>query len=320
MYTGSFRDFPLTTALTALNIAVFAAMVLTGVSITNPSSPDLIRWGANNGFLTLGGDYWRLVTANFLHIGIIHIAFNMWCLWSLGRLSERFFGRWQTAVLYLLAGVGGNLLSVAYSITREPGRISAGASAAIFGIAGAIIAGLKFGNLSVSQGERRSILSSMIFFVGFNFYLGFSAGTDNMAHLGGFASGLLMGVPLATSLSRSDGANKAIQVGTLVVTILLFTAAGVELVSSHGQEGRMVRAFDRKDYAAAIKILEKEAADDPGNAELQVDLGVAYERNHQPGKAIAAYKKALAINPRLPDIEEHLHDLEQSAATGPAIK
>src|SRR5947209_7981827 len=146
IYTGTMRDYPVTASLVAINIGVFAAMVLSGASIMNPGN-EVVQWGANAGELTLGGEYWRLLTAAFVHIGLIHIAFNMWCLLGLGRLSERLFGRWQTAAIYIFTGIGGNLLSLAHA----PDRVSAGASGAIFGIAGAILAGVEFGNLSITS-------------------------------------------------------------------------------------------------------------------------------------------------------------------------
>src|SRR5260370_37884079 len=107
----------------------------------------------------------------------------MWCLLSLGRLSERYFGRWFTLLIYLLTGVGGSLLSIAY----DPERLSVGASGAIFGIAGAIIAALKFGNLRIAAGERRSVFSSVISFTVLSLLLGTGSlgmgrSTDNMAH------------------------------------------------------------------------------------------------------------------------------------------
>jgi len=313
MYTGTLRDFPVTTALVAINVAIFVAMVLTADSFTQAliHGGNALRWGGNYGPLTLSGDYWRLVTACFIHGGIVHIGFNMWCLLSLGRLSERYFGRWSTLAIYLLTGVGGNLLSLAY----DPSRFSVGASGAIFGIAGAIIAGLKFGNLSIAEGERRAVISSVISFSVINFllgigYLGFGADTDNMAHLGGFASGLLVGVPLATSLTRSAGVNKAIQVATLVVTAALLTAAGAEITNSAGPEVKLMRALKDKDYADAIKILEKEAAANPRDVETQIMLGYAYQENHQTEKAIVAFKKALELDPSLTEVQDSLRELQ----------
>ena len=75
--------------IVGINVLVFVAMVLSGASPLNPSRELLLRWGANWGPLSLGTQPWRILTSNYVHIGIIHLAFNMWCLWNLGRLAER---------------------------------------------------------------------------------------------------------------------------------------------------------------------------------------------------------------------------------------
>src|SRR5258708_4806638 len=162
--------FLVTTGLLAINIAVYVVMVFqAGLgSLMGFSGQQLIGWGGNFGPLTINGEYWRLVTAGFVHESFFHLAFNMWCLWSLGRLSERLFGRWQTAVIYLLTGVGGALLSISYA----PDRLEVGASGAIFGIGGAILSRLKFGNVSISSADRNSIISSLLFFLVINFPFG----------------------------------------------------------------------------------------------------------------------------------------------------
>ena len=81
-----------TYALLAINIGVFIAMLASGVSWIKPEIDQVLHWGANYGPYTLGGQYWRLITAMFLHFGIIHLAGNMWCLWSLGQLTEKLLG------------------------------------------------------------------------------------------------------------------------------------------------------------------------------------------------------------------------------------
>src|SRR5438105_4575816 len=86
---SSLSQFPMTLALIGINVAVFVGMVLSGVSPAEPSARDLVRWGADFGLLTVGyHQWWRLVTSGFIHIGIIHLALNMWCLWVLGRKAE----------------------------------------------------------------------------------------------------------------------------------------------------------------------------------------------------------------------------------------
>src|SRR5579884_1873823 len=195
MSTGTLRDYPVTTALLAINLTVFVGMVVTGQKLIDFTPQACLQWGGNYGPWTLNGDWWRLITAGFVHGGLLHVAFNMWCLFSLGQLSERLFGRFQTFFIYLLTGVGGALLSIAHN----PKNLEVGASGAIFGIAGAVLAGVKFGNLNISAGEKRSLVSSMIFFVSVNFILGaglLGGNIDNFCHLGGFITGLLVGVPI----------------------------------------------------------------------------------------------------------------------------
>src|SRR5579864_253011 len=144
--------YPVTTLLLTINIVAYLVDMVPGVNLR--------EWGVNSGPLTLSGQYWRLFTAGFLHADILHIGFNMWCLWSLGRLSERLFGKWQTFAIYMVTGVGGALLSIA----AKPHHSELGASGAIFGLVGAVMAGVKFGDLNISEGEKRSIFSSVVFF------------------------------------------------------------------------------------------------------------------------------------------------------------
>jgi rhomboid protease GluP len=91
---------PVTQAIFGLNVAVFLGMVLAGSSVLDPTTQQLIHWGANSGRLTLSGEWWRLVTSMFLHVGIVHIALNMWCLWSLGSLAESLYGPWMFGAVW----------------------------------------------------------------------------------------------------------------------------------------------------------------------------------------------------------------------------
>lgn len=191
----------ITRGLIAVNVAVFVLMVTSGVPITGPNTEQLIRWGGSFGPLVLlGGQYWRLLSAAFVHIGIIHIFFNMWCLWSLGQLAEPLFGRTAYLALYLLTGIAGNILSVAWN----PEVLGAGASGAIFGVAGALIGLLKFARFRVPKEQIKPILSSVLSFAGYNLLFGFIVpGIDKMAHIGGFISGLAIGFLLSSSITVS---------------------------------------------------------------------------------------------------------------------
>ena len=95
-----------THVLLAINIGVFIVMLASGVSWISPQTAQVLHWGADYGPYTFGGQYWRLITAMFLHFGIIHLLGNMWCLWSLGQLAEKLLDSLSLAGLYLMTGVG----------------------------------------------------------------------------------------------------------------------------------------------------------------------------------------------------------------------
>jgi len=304
MAMGTAYKFPATTALLAINTLVFIGMVLTGGSLQSFSGELLIRWGGNYGPLTISGEYWRLVTAGFVHANFFHFAFNMWGLWNLGRLAERLFGKWQTALIYLLTGVGGALLSIAYNHHR----LSVGASGAIFGIAGAILVGIKFGEVPISAAEKKATLSSLVFVVILNFSMGISGRIDNMCHLGGFVTGLLVGLPLGAFFR-----NKLLQVTTLVVTAAVLAAGGLELVQKNGAEAdkaAAIIAWQQQNYAKTVLLLEKYTVARPDDDEGLVMLSEAYLNNNEPDKAISALEQALRVNPNSEAAKQDLEELQ----------
>src|ERR1700735_4153393 len=112
---SSWASAPATYVLVGINCAIFLAMLANHVSFMSPSPDDLMRWGANNaGAVLIGGEWVRVVTAMFVHVGIIHLATNMWCLWNLGLLAEPLMGSFGLFAVYLLTGAAGNLLSTGY--------------------------------------------------------------------------------------------------------------------------------------------------------------------------------------------------------------
>jgi rhomboid protease GluP len=198
---------PATWFLVGVNCLVYLLMIASGVSPTSPTVSQLLRWGANSGpYVLLGGQWWRLLTAAFVHAGIIHIATNMWCLWNLGLLGESLLGGMGTIAVYILTGISGNLLSVALHpgvAGGPPGVVGVGASGAVFGLAGVLILLLKSPLLPVPASELRQLRRSVIYFALLNFLIGASTllfrspiQIDNMAHLGGFLCGMAVGVPL----------------------------------------------------------------------------------------------------------------------------
>jgi rhomboid protease GluP len=192
------QPFLVTQIIVGINVLVFAAMVLSGVSPMTPTVQQLIIWGANFAPLSLGLQPWRILASNYVHIGIIHIFFNMWCLWNLGRLAERIFDRWTYVMVYTASGIGGSLASLWW----HPKGVGAGASGAIFGLAGALIAVLYLGKLPIAKEALKPTLKSLISFAAYNLFFGLVPGIDNSAHLGGLATGLALGAVLATSVTE----------------------------------------------------------------------------------------------------------------------
>jgi rhomboid protease GluP len=183
-----------TRVLVGINVLFFAAMTLTGVSPLSPGPQDLLRWGANLGALSLGPQPWRLLLSNYLHAGIIHIGFNMWCLWNLGFLAERMFRPRTYVIVYTLCGLGGSVASAWF----HPGVVGVGASGAIFGLAGALIAVLTRGHFNVPPEAVRATRRSLLSFAGYNLLFGaIVPGIDNMAHVGGLVTGLALGAYFA---------------------------------------------------------------------------------------------------------------------------
>lgn len=202
----SWASAPATYTLVGINCAVYLATAFSAGSVTDPTSGQLFLWGVNFGAYVVHGEWWRLLTAAFMHVGVLHLATNMWCLWNLGLLGEPLLGPVGVIAVYVLTGIAGNLLSVAVH-PQVPG---AGASGAVFGLAGVLILLLKARLLPVPQEEVRRLRRNVIYFAVLNFVLGgtsmflhTSIRIDNMAHLGGFLCGLTLGGPLVPRIGAA---------------------------------------------------------------------------------------------------------------------
>ena len=319
-----------TQVLFGINVAVFIGMLLAGVSAMSPTSTNLIDWGANSGVYTLTGQWWRLLTSCFVHIGLIHIAFNMWCLWSLGGLAERLYGRATFACVYLLCGISGSLGSVWWHATPT---ISAGASGAIFGIAGAVIASLKLGEFA-SAGMAQGTMQSLMAFVGYNVVFGAISGrTDNACHAGGLVAGLVLGALIAKvapeprlmprfgvlvlvaamlgsclyGLERKRAypfllmrARQQIENGKPEAAVPFYEAAlKLRPGSSGAIHFQLARAYyQNKDLDGAEKELEKVLVTAPKDELLLNDLGSIRLELHRTADARQSYGQLLALNPQ----------------------
>jgi membrane associated rhomboid family serine protease len=186
---------PVTRALLSLNVAVFVVqLVLTGgQSLTHLPPHEALAFGAFDSLNTVGENRWEtLVTACFLHDGLLHVAFNMLALWQAGPLVERAVGSARMAPMYLVAGASGNALCVASDWLARRSQVTLGASGAILGVfAAALVVGWRI------QGWRGPLTQAMARWLGFVIVFGFLASLGgghiaNAAHLGGaFAGGVI---------------------------------------------------------------------------------------------------------------------------------
>ena len=178
------RRTPVTTLLLVLIVIGSVLQFLTG------GSDGLVtRAGANYRPAVMAGEYWRLVTSMFLHGDLLHLALNGFALYQLGALFEIWMGSSRLFLTYFLTGVAGSLASVMW--TMGP---SVGASGAIFGLLGALIAFLLRRREMLTPGAK-SLLSQLVGWAAINVFLGFSVPRiDNAAHLGGCAAGFLLGL------------------------------------------------------------------------------------------------------------------------------
>jgi membrane associated rhomboid family serine protease len=214
----------LTHVIFGINVAAFLGMALSSSTVMDFPVRELVVWGANVGAITFSGEWWRLLTNVFLHGGLLHIAFNMWCLWNLGQLCESLYGRWTYAAIYLICGVGASLASAAW----HPYVPSVGASGAIFGLAGALIAAFKLGEFSVPRAALSGTLRSLGAFVVYNLIFGFAMpGIDNTAHIGGLVTGLIVGALIALIAPQQGQAPRRVVVFLVMILALASSAVGV---------------------------------------------------------------------------------------------
>ncbi|HWS17523.1 MAG TPA: rhomboid family intramembrane serine protease [Candidatus Elarobacter sp.] len=309
-----------TIVLLAINIGIFVIMLASGVSWITPETDQVLRWGADYGPYTLSGQYWRLLTSMFLHFGIIHLAGNMWCLWSLGQLAERLLGSISLVCIYLLTGIGAALLSLSW----DPMRVSAGASGAIFGIAGALISVLYFGKLGLQPEGVRKLLGYVVRFAFLNLLFGLQGHIDNMAHLGGLVTGLLTGFFLARTFNLAPEARSSrrflIFAMSAVMLLLLFVPV-VRATQYAVEFEKGETALEHHDPRAAIPHLQKYVAARPGEAYGRQLLQAALQQVHRLDEAIPEFERALARDPNNAYIQVNLAKLYASQSeTGKALE
>lgn len=175
-----------------LNLVVFLAMVVSGLGILQFRPEDLIDWGGNYGPKLEGLGLLRLITSQFVHVGIMHLVNNMYGLIIVGVFLAPAIGNWQMIVCYLVCGLGG---SVAGALVH-PAIVSVGASGAILGLMGIALTLVLLKDSRVTA-LKPVFMTNLAFFSAFALIMGIqSSGVDNAAHLGGFLTGVVVGAAI----------------------------------------------------------------------------------------------------------------------------
>lgn len=190
------KNYFITPVLIYINTGIFLIMTISGLGFLSFKASDLMTWGANHGPSIDEGEYWRLFTSIFLHGGIMHLAANVFGLLLIGTLLEPLLDRKIFLSLYILMGIAASLTSVWW----HAATVSVGASGAIFGLYGILIAFLL--TKVYSEKLSKALLGTMLLFIGFNLLMGLKGGIDNAAHIGGLLSGFLLGVIVSFTIKR----------------------------------------------------------------------------------------------------------------------
>lgn len=201
----------ITYGIIALNIIIFILMYIFGEGSYDVNT--LLDFGALHSSLVKEGDIYRLLTCSFIHIGLLHLFFNMYALYIIGPQLESFYGKAKYLIIYLFSAIMGSLFSCLFT-----NGVSAGASGAIFGLFGAL---LYFGyHYRVYLGNviRSQIIPLLIF----NFALGFMlSGIDVSSHIGGLIGGILMSMTLGVKYKSSDSEKINGTIITIIFTIFM---------------------------------------------------------------------------------------------------
>jgi rhomboid protease GluP len=282
----------LTQIIFGANLAVFLATAYASSTVMDFPG-DVLVWGANVGSYTLSGQWWRLVSYMFLHGGLMHIAFNMWCLWDLGALCESLYGRWTFAAIYFITGIGAGIASVGWN----PHVFSVGASGAIFGLAGALIASFYLGEFSMPKAALSGTLRSLLFFAGFNLFFGqVIGGIDNACHIGGLITGLILGALIAKISPQHDNPVRRAVIFLVMALALVSSALGVQRwrgFSSHfGRAG-----ISEKNMDQMIAALKETIRERPSDVQAHSALARAYFAKGELDQGEDELKHVLRMQP-----------------------
>lgn len=216
------KSYMITPLLVYLNIAVFVATLIGGLSPVHPHADSLLNWGGNYRPAIEHGEIWRLFSYLFLHAGIAHLLGNTFALLYIGMFLEPLIGRFRFGAAYLLSGITAAVLS----LVIHNNSVGVGASGAIFGLYGVFLALLTTNYIQRTM--RKTMLRSLLFFIVYNLMMGLQGNTDNAAHMGGLIGGLLIGYAYYPGIkAHATPARQAITTLMLAIGTVMVTYCGL---------------------------------------------------------------------------------------------
>lgn len=251
---------------------------------------NLIQWGAKYNPLIMEGEWWRLFSAMFLHIGFFHLMMNGLALYFLGTLVERIYGSIRFLFIYMIAGLIGSLASFAFM-----GAVSAGASGAIFGCFGALL----FFGLIHRELFFRTMGQNVIVILVINLVFGFVVqGIDMGAHLGGLAGGFLAAALVKLPSQKGFWIRYGAGIAIVVVAATLWLV-GNQFPSNHAQTDLQIAAeyIDQGNLDEAIPFLERAQTSEEELPEVPFYLAYIYLNQNQNAEAIPLLEEAIRIRP-----------------------
>lgn len=236
-------------------VVVWGASVAFGMNPFQPAPEELFQWGANSASAVQKGQWWRLVSAMFLHGGVIHLALNMFALWEAGLLVSRLFGNRGFLLIYFGAGIAGSAFSLHYAAQTN---VSVGASGAVFGVAGALLATViqHRGKFPVTRSKQ--LMTSMGIFIVYSLLNGFAKqGIDNAAHIGGLIAGVLLGWLLVEKIDDVTPRSKRLSHAMAAAALCVFGTTAVVLAAPSAKVDTDRYFSDLKTWQSVQPDIEK---------------------------------------------------------------
>lgn len=280
-------------ALLVINLLMYFLLEMNGGS---ESIETLIKYGAKyNPAILMDGEWWRVVTSMFLHIGFIHLVMNMLAVYYLGSLVERIYGSWRFIIIYFLAGIGGGLASFAFTA-----NVAAGASGALFGLFGALL----FFGLIYRRLFFQTIGMNVLFLVGINIIFGLTIPQiDNSAHMGGLVAGFI-----ASAIVHLPKKGKAWQqlIAFVIYTVMLLGLFFVGIENNENdpayQLTRIEQLVQDNEYEEIVTVATK-ALEEPSDFEalLLFQRSYAYIELNELELAITDLEKSIQLEDDRPE-------------------